>query len=247
MRKLLCLLLLALLLPARAEAAAALLAKANADYLQGRYAAAAEGYRGLVAQGWRTGEVYYNLGNAYAKLGDQGRARVAYENALQLTPRDGDLRRNAGELAASLADKSPAPSNLELAASYFTRTELVISASFFYWVGAGLLLWQLKRKTATRTALLGVCALGVLVFGGLWVVRERSQLGEPAVVIPSEVSLYDGPGRDFQAGLKLHEGSLVYVLGSRGDWREVAALGRVQGWLRAEELEPVDGGSPGDR
>jgi uncharacterized protein YgiM (DUF1202 family) len=51
------------------------------------------------------------------------------------------------------------------------------------------------------------------------------------------VNLYDGPGRDFEAGLKLNAGSLVYVLSERGDWREVAAMGRVRGWLRAEELE----------
>lgn len=233
---LLCLLLTALV---RADTPQERLLQANEDYTRGRYAAAAEEYRLLVSQGWRTGEVYYNLGNAYQKLGDKGRARAAYEEALRLIPRDADLRRNARELQATLADKSLPPTNLETLAGCFTRTELTVLASLFYWLGAALLLWQLARRAAWRTACLGVCAVGVLLFGGLWVVRQQAQEGSPAVVVPTEISLFDGPGRDFEAGMKLHEGALVYVLGSRGDWREVVALGRVKGWVRAEELEPV--------
>lgn len=229
-----------LLLAGSALADPALLERANKDYTEGKYALAAEGYRELLAGGWRTGEVYYNLGNAYQKLGDKGRARAAYENAMELIPRDRDLRRNRGELLATLADRSVPPGRLEQIASWFTRTELTVLATVFYWVGAGLVLLQMRRRSAWRTAALCACALGVLFFGSLWVARERATPGVPAAVIPAEVSLYDGPGRDFEAGMKLPAGSLVYVLSSRGDWREVAALGRVTGWLRAEELERVE-------
>lgn len=232
----LCLLLAAL---ASAETPQSMLERANLEYSQGHYAPAAEGYRQLLAQGWRTGPVYYNLGNAYQKLGDLGRARAAYENALALTPRDASLRKNRAQLLSQLADKPAPPTNLEWLASFFTGTELTVAASFFYWLGAVLMLGQMKRRAVWRTAVLGGCALGVLFFGGLWAVREYGQSGDPAVVIPAEVSLYDGPGRDFEAGLKLHAGSQVEILQSRGDWREVAALGRVQGWLRAEEIEPI--------
>lgn len=230
-------LLLALQAPARAEEPSKLFARANEDYRQGRHAAAAEGYRELLELGYASGPVYYNLGNAYQKLGDAGRARAAYENALERMPRDAALRQNLSELIKALPDKPTAPSQLEWLGSFFSRTELTVLASLFYWVGAGLWLSQLRRRTVWRTALLAGCAFGLLFFGGLWAARERSEPGAPAVVLPAEVSLFEGPGRDFEAGLKLHAGSLVYVLGERGDWREVAAMGQVRGWLRAEELE----------
>ncbi len=232
-------LLLVLLAPARGEEPSKLFTRANQDYAQGRYAAAAEGYRELLALGYTTGPVYYNLGNAYQKLADPGRARAAYENALQRMPRDAGLRHNLSELMKGLPDKPAPTSHLEWLASFFSRTELTVLTSLFYWLGAGLLLVQLRRRSLLRSGLLAVCALGLLFFGGLWAVRERSEPGAPAVVLPAQVNLYDGPGRDFEAGLKLHAGSLVYVLGERGDWREVAAMGRVRGWLRAEELEPL--------
>jgi tetratricopeptide (TPR) repeat protein len=78
------------------------MAMAHQLYESGQYAKAAEAYQQLVDQGYSDAALFYNLGNAYFKQGDIGRAILNYRRAERLHPRDPDTRANL-ELARSLA------------------------------------------------------------------------------------------------------------------------------------------------
>src|SRR5207237_6004412 len=71
-------------------------AKANQAYSEGRFQEAAEGYESLVQSGQRNTNLFYDLGNAYYRLGNFGKAILNYERALALDPRhpeaDANLR-----------------------------------------------------------------------------------------------------------------------------------------------------------
>src|SRR5262245_50565847 len=67
---------------------------ANLLYEQGKFAEAASAYQSLLKSGRTSAAVYYNLGNAFFKAGQIGRAIAAYARAEQITPRDPDLRAN---------------------------------------------------------------------------------------------------------------------------------------------------------
>ena len=60
--------------------------RANDAYFAGRYAESVQGYEQLVALGIRSVDLFYNLGNAYLKLGTVGPAIYNYERALELDP-----------------------------------------------------------------------------------------------------------------------------------------------------------------
>ena len=60
---------------------------ANGAYQNGKYEEAKVGYLQLVRAGQYSADLFYNLGNAWFKLGDQGRAILNYERALLLNPR----------------------------------------------------------------------------------------------------------------------------------------------------------------
>src|SRR6185436_11225451 len=79
---------------ARAEDVAVTFDGANKLYEQGKFVEAAAGYEKLVLGGQSSAPIYYNLGNAYFKSGQIGRAIRAYRQAERLTPRDPDLRAN---------------------------------------------------------------------------------------------------------------------------------------------------------
>ncbi len=66
----------------------------NLLYEGGKYAEASRTYERIIVRGLRNGHVYYNLGNAYYKQDQIGRAILAYERASRLIPRDGDLKNN---------------------------------------------------------------------------------------------------------------------------------------------------------
>src|SRR4029453_11490487 len=90
----LALVLLAVSARAAEETPQALFFRGNALYADGRYADAAAAYEQLFAGGVASANAYFNLGNAYLKEGEVGRAVLAYERAARLAPGDPVLRAN---------------------------------------------------------------------------------------------------------------------------------------------------------
>ncbi|MBA3963334.1 MAG: tetratricopeptide repeat protein, partial [Chthoniobacterales bacterium] len=70
---------------AQAEPEAAL-ASANTAYAAGRFPEAIKTYEGLVQDHHWSASLFYDLGNAYFRVGDFGRAILNYERALALNP-----------------------------------------------------------------------------------------------------------------------------------------------------------------
>ncbi len=66
-------------------------ARAGRLYKEGRYDQAARLYEEILASGFESGPIYYNLGNSYFKNGRLGLAILNYERARRLLPRDRDL------------------------------------------------------------------------------------------------------------------------------------------------------------
>src|SRR5437660_6059896 len=58
--------------------------KANQEYAQGHFKEAISGYEALVRTGQWSANLFYDLGNAYFRVGDFGRAILNYEHALAL-------------------------------------------------------------------------------------------------------------------------------------------------------------------
>lgn len=75
--------------------------QANTHYEKGEYQAAITLYQRLVDDGYESGNLFYNLGNSYYKLGEKGLAVLYYEKARRLLPHDADLKTN---LAYALSD-----------------------------------------------------------------------------------------------------------------------------------------------
>ncbi|NJN94350.1 MAG: tetratricopeptide repeat protein [Anaerolineales bacterium] len=82
---------------------------ANEKYEAGDYAEASAIYEAILDSGLSHSSVYYNLGNAYFKQGDLGRAILNYRRAQSLDPRDGDIAVNLSIARAQTVDKLEAP------------------------------------------------------------------------------------------------------------------------------------------
>src|SRR5438477_10884494 len=59
-------------------------AKANENYAAGHFQEAVNNYETLVRSGEWSANLFYDLGNAYFRVGDLGRAILNYERALAL-------------------------------------------------------------------------------------------------------------------------------------------------------------------
>ena len=73
----------------------------NRLYQEGDYDGALASYLRLIEAGFEAGEVYYNIGNSYFKLGEIAHSILYFERAKRLLPRDEDVLVNL-DLARSL-------------------------------------------------------------------------------------------------------------------------------------------------
>ena len=84
--------------------------KANTFYKDGKHAEAAEAYLELSQTGV-SANLLFNMGNAYFKAGELGRALAAYQRALHLAPRHPDIMVNL-RIAQRKALTEPLPLSL---------------------------------------------------------------------------------------------------------------------------------------
>lgn len=144
--------------PVRAQSAdVETLARANQLYENGRFAEAAQTYEQVAAQGVTDAALFYNLGNAYYKLGDSGRAILNYERAALLAPRDADVYANLAMARAQVVDKyetNGGSALLRLAAlgqAWLTLNETAVITLLLWLLPAGLfVLWRHSRGRLQR-------------------------------------------------------------------------------------------------
>jgi tetratricopeptide (TPR) repeat protein len=208
---------------------------ANQLYETGQYLQSAQAYQQLVDQGYVDSSLYYNLGNAYFKAGDFGRAVLNFRRAEQLAPRDADQRGILETLT-------------ELTQEWITLDELALAALTTWLVFAllvivvtsttkGGLLREILQYALVVTTL--VLVLGIVGLASRMYV-ERVQ--PEAVVVASEVSVTSGPGQQYLTEFALHSGTEAKVIETRENWVRLAVSdGELQGWVPSSSVEVVVG------
>lgn len=236
---------------ALAQSPAEAMLAANRLYEAGEFAQAAEAYQNLIDQGLEDGAVYYNLGNAWFKQGDLGRAILNYRRAELLAPRDADVRANLllarGQTVDQLksADEALFSRLAVLAQTWLTLTEMA-AATLLLWVILAVLIIIYSRLQAGRIKKVAryaaiVCALfllaGIISMGSRLYV---DQMRPAAVIIAPEVPVTSGPGTQYITEFSLHSGAEVSLIETRGQWvRLVLPGGKLQGWIPAQAVAAV--------
>ncbi|MXY32118.1 MAG: tetratricopeptide repeat protein [Gammaproteobacteria bacterium] len=234
---------------ARLHAQAELFEEGNRLYQQEDYQGALDNYLRIREAGFESPGLHYNIGNAYFKANELGRAILYYERARRLAPGDPDILANL-ELARSLgADEIiPLPRFwLFRVGSWwmnlFPRSLLIGLTAAGYLMAAGAVLVLVLRLGAASWARRAAAAGGIMVLllGATLAVRETG-LGQArlAVVLAAEVGVQSAPSDDPALQLfVIHEGTRVRVDRSSQEWLEVVLDDGKVGWVRAEVLEEV--------
>ncbi len=223
----------------------------NRLYQEGDFEGALASYLRLMEAGFESGEVYYNIGNTYFKLGDVAHSILYYERARRLLPGDEDVQANL-DLARSLTvdEIEPLPrfwlfSAVEWWVDLLPRTVLMAVVAASYLVGTGVVL-LLILKRGGPVAVWGrriALASGVVfvLFGVNLAVREL-EVGraQKAVVLQPRVDVMSAPLDDETLTIfTVHEGTVVEIDRLSEEWAEVALEDGRVGWVPVGVLEAI--------
>jgi tetratricopeptide (TPR) repeat protein len=226
---------------------------ANQLYEAGQFAQAAQGYQQLVDQGYADSALFYNLGNAYFKQGDHGRAILYYRRAEQLAPRDPDVAANLELARAQTVDQLEATDGegffsrlTQFVQGWLTLNELATITLGVWFLFAFLLIVFSGSKTgsAWRKGLqyglvVTSLALAVGIFALASCLYAENNHSE-GLVVASEVNVTSGPGSQYVTEFTLHNGAEVNLVETRGNWVRLALPGgELQGWAPASAVEAV--------
>lgn len=219
-------------------------AAANEAYAQNQYEQAVEGYRDILDDGYASGALYHNLGNAYTRLGRVGPAVRAYEKARRLRPGDPRLRHNLEHVRrrAGLPLRGlPSRGLVALVAGWSPLLLFGVGVLAF---GAGLLGVVFRAEPDQYLAWRVPSAWGPLAAGLLLVVvalgTSYVQAHERrAVVMAESVALRETPNETAGPDTTIGAGAMVEIQARRGDWSRVRLRNRSAGWVPTRALGEV--------
>ena len=188
------------------------------------------------------GTNYYNLGNAYYKNHELGKAFASYLKARELSPLDSDVKANINFLKEKLLDS--------LETEYVTTADMfffwnffinkktsiliffILSASFLLSVFA-LLTFKPKTSFKVVALVLFVCTL---IWGGSSFVKYNHMSW--TAVINETVDVKSSPNLDSSTLFSLHEGAPLMIQDKlyEGNWYKIKLSDGKEGWIQKDEL-----------
>jgi tetratricopeptide (TPR) repeat protein len=232
-------LLLALCFSVCAEAPMAGFETANKLYEEGKFPDAASTYQKLIEAGRVSSALYFNLGNAFFKSGQTGRAIAAYRQAEQMTPRDPDVRANLQFARDQVSGPTLSPTRWQQWLGKLSLNEWTLLTAAALWMWLLLLAlgqWRPNLKPALKG---GVTSFGIaVVLLGACLATAYTQLGlaQTAVVVVPEAVAHYGPLPVSPTSFTLHDGAELRVLDQKDDWIEVSSGPQRSGWLRRDQV-----------
>lgn len=228
------------------QGAGDLFRQANEAYTQGDFERAAPLYESIILKdNIRSPEVMYNMGNTYYRLDRPGKALLWWERALQINPRDQDIRYNILFLKARLFEEKAPSSAVDMMVSRLQKiinlNEIAVICAVIYC--CGMIAWMIFIFTHRPFFLRIVCAAGVILglsISWLGLVYQYQVRSRRAVVMVPTAEVHNGPADDIKVGFTVTEGTLAILLRESGGWREIGIPSRgLKGWVKKNNVEQI--------
>jgi tetratricopeptide (TPR) repeat protein len=216
--------------------------KANQEYAQGHFKEAISGYEALVRAGQWSANLFYDLGNAYFRVGDFGHAILNYERALA-------LERHHPEATANLQIARDEAHALELQQSWPERylqfasvNEYSIAAAIAFWLAVFaivMLIFARRRSTPLIATLIFCLLVSAVAIYAVYALEGGSNGSSLAIVTGKNVQARLATADTANSVLTLPSGSEVKILSTRGDWIYAALPNNLRGWIPAKDAQQV--------
>ncbi|MCP4624164.1 MAG: hypothetical protein GY850_11595 [bacterium] len=217
---------------------------ANRAFKEDRYQEAIDGYLQLIGSGYVNGHLYYNLGNAYLRSGQLGRAILNYKRAQILIPRDADLNFNL-RYALDQAQDAISPDQNYLKQAFFWLEDITLRELMWGFAGLNILFWGiLFLRLLVRPEWTYYVFIVLLIFwlvGGasLGVKWHQFKSDLRAVILAVEVDVLAGPDSNDTVLFKLHEGTTIQRIRIEDDWSLIRLSDSKRGWVESSAIDQI--------
>ncbi len=225
------------------------LALKNPEEARELYQKSAMRFERIIREGGiHNGKLYYNIGNAYFRMKDMGRAILNYRRAEQYIPNDANLCENLHYARTRRLDKIEIKEKILILKTLFfwhydisPQTRSTLFASFFalFWLFAAIRLFFVRPWTGWGITI--AVALSFIFFSSLLVDTATFKRDQPGVVISPEVMARKGDSKAYEKSFKksIHAGTEFRVIEDRGNWIDVELDDGRRCWLPSNSVGMV--------
>ncbi len=223
---------------------------ANEAYAKKDYQSAISNYEAILETGEYSSDLYYNLGNAYFKNGNLGKAILNFERARKNSPNDKDILHNLNHAKVSTVDEiEPLPPFFVTSffggiRDLFFSTGWAIFSILFLWIGLGIFIAQLLQKLNSNQRILKIISIASLVLAGFGILfglaRKSHELNfKGAIIIEKQIDFKSAPEENSENIMTLHEGTKVQLLDKIDNYHKVKLADGDEGWINEKEIEII--------
>ena len=223
---------------------------ADRAYRIADYEQAASLYEEVLASGFASPDLYYNLGNTYYRLDRFGLAILNYERALRLRPGMSDARDNLALANSHTVDRIAELPRLFVVNRYIaliTRISpsswRVITLLFFILCLADVTVITLSRNVTLRKSALAVAIAAAVLFILSLILMVASirhfNARSEAIVMEPSVTVKSSPELQSADKLILHEGTKVTISESLSGWHKITLSDGTTGWCESSAIEQI--------
>ena len=219
--------------------------EAGIDYKNGDYEEAIRLYEEIIADGEISGNLYYNLGNAYFKAGKLGKSILNYKRARRLIPLDSDLQANYTYVLSLVKEVNADKEKfvlVKMANSYVQKLTLndmtTICLAIYATIGAYVFISLFLSIGRRRVFIISLILLSMLSFHlSVLVVEIKSQEGLSIITERTDAAFE--PTSASTVHFKLPEGVQVRMIGYEGEWVKIKRSDGKMGWVQGETIEKI--------
>jgi len=221
--------------------------QANQLYNDEKYEQAIEKYQAILNAKFESPELYYNLGNAYAKLDELGEAIYYLEKAKKMKPDDEDIQNNLAFVQNKVIDDITPLPKIGLSA-FLDKTSTLLNVNQWakFAVGMSLLfalmflLYYFTYHSLLKRIFFTGILLSIFLFSGsmYFAFHQDNYLkdNQEAIVFSSEVTVKSEPLDNSENIFLLHEGTKVFVLETVDSWKKIKLADGKLGWIKGDKI-----------
>jgi tetratricopeptide (TPR) repeat protein len=199
-------------------------------------------YEGAV----RNGKLFYNIGNAYFRTGDIGKAILFYIRAVRFIPNDQNLIQNLTYARSKRIDKIEEKQETKIFKTIFfwhydfpagMRFTIFLVCYIIIWICASLLFFIKHPLLKWGIIIPSICA--VLFLGSLVIDIVTASKNNPGVILSQQVTARKGDSEAYEPSFQkpLHTGTEFNLIEQRREWYHIELSDGRSCWIPGKDAE----------